>query len=167
MPTSRKMPAADGTGRGQPVRGEANDQPGAAGRRRAWRLHLGRARPAARRGRPVLRRRGRDQRRRHERRGAGLRPGRRRRRGAQKALANFWRRVSHAAAFSPLQPSLLDRLTGIALARAFAGLHDVRHGDAADVALSVQSAELQSAAAACSSSRSISMRSAWRAARSS
>ncbi len=33
-------------------------------------------------------------------------------RGAQKALANFWRRVSHAAAFSPLQPSLLDRLTG-------------------------------------------------------
>lgn len=34
------------------------------------------------------------------------------RRGAQKALANFWRRVSHAAAFSPLQPSLLDRMTG-------------------------------------------------------
>src|SRR4051812_34630409 len=33
-------------------------------------------------------------------------------RGAQKALANFWRRVSHAAAFSPLQPSLFDRLTG-------------------------------------------------------
>src|ERR1051325_7781366 len=32
--------------------------------------------------------------------------------GAQKALANFWRRVSHASAFSPLQPSLLDRLTG-------------------------------------------------------
>ena len=27
------------------------------------------------------------------------------RRGAQKALANFWRRVSHAAAFSPLQPT--------------------------------------------------------------
>jgi NTE family protein len=34
------------------------------------------------------------------------------RQGAQKALTNFWRRVSHAAAFSPLQPSLLDRLTG-------------------------------------------------------
>jgi NTE family protein len=34
------------------------------------------------------------------------------RRGAQKALTNFWRRVSHAASFSPLQPSLLDRLTG-------------------------------------------------------
>ncbi|RWO05787.1 MAG: patatin-like phospholipase family protein [Mesorhizobium sp.] len=34
------------------------------------------------------------------------------RRGAQKALANFWRRVSHAAAFSPLQPSLLDKMTG-------------------------------------------------------
>ena len=33
-------------------------------------------------------------------------------RGAQKALTNFWRRVSHAAAFSPLQPSLLDKLTG-------------------------------------------------------
>ncbi|MCA1490595.1 patatin-like phospholipase family protein [Ensifer sp. NBAIM29] len=32
--------------------------------------------------------------------------------GAQKALANFWRRISHAAAFSPLQPSFLDRMTG-------------------------------------------------------
>jgi len=31
------------------------------------------------------------------------------REGAKKALANFWRRVSHAAVFSPLQPSLLDR----------------------------------------------------------
>lgn len=34
------------------------------------------------------------------------------RNGAQKALAHFWRRVSHASAFSPLQPSLLDRMTG-------------------------------------------------------
>ena len=34
------------------------------------------------------------------------------REGAQKALANFWRRVSHAAAFSPVQPTPLDRLTG-------------------------------------------------------
>ena len=34
------------------------------------------------------------------------------REGGQKALANFWRRVSHAAAFSPIQPTLLDRLTG-------------------------------------------------------
>jgi len=34
------------------------------------------------------------------------------RRGAQKALANFWRRVSHAAAFGPLQPSPLDRIVG-------------------------------------------------------
>jgi NTE family protein len=34
------------------------------------------------------------------------------REGAQKALANFWRRVSHAAAFSPIQPSLLDHMTG-------------------------------------------------------
>ncbi|OWV65390.1 alpha/beta hydrolase [Rhizobium sp. R339] len=32
--------------------------------------------------------------------------------GAQSALANFWRRVSHAAASGPLQPTLLDRLTG-------------------------------------------------------
>jgi len=34
------------------------------------------------------------------------------REGAQKALANFWRRVSHAAAFSPVQPTPLDRLIG-------------------------------------------------------
>jgi NTE family protein len=32
--------------------------------------------------------------------------------GAQTALANFWRRVSHASASGPLQPSLMDRLTG-------------------------------------------------------
>jgi NTE family protein len=32
--------------------------------------------------------------------------------GAKKALANFWRRVSHAAAFSPLQPTALDRFFG-------------------------------------------------------
>lgn len=31
--------------------------------------------------------------------------------GARRALANFWRRVSHAAAVGPLQPSLWDRLT--------------------------------------------------------
>jgi NTE family protein len=29
--------------------------------------------------------------------------------GAKTALANFWRRVSHSAMFSPLQPTLLDR----------------------------------------------------------
>jgi NTE family protein len=34
------------------------------------------------------------------------------REGAKKALANFWRRISHAAIFSPLQPTVLDRLTG-------------------------------------------------------
>jgi NTE family protein len=34
------------------------------------------------------------------------------REGAQRALANFWRRVSHAAAFSPIQPTVFDRLTG-------------------------------------------------------
>jgi len=32
------------------------------------------------------------------------------REGAKRALANFWRRVSHAAVFSPLQPSLVDRI---------------------------------------------------------
>ncbi len=32
--------------------------------------------------------------------------------GAKRALANFWRRISHAAAFSPLQPTALDRLFG-------------------------------------------------------
>jgi NTE family protein len=34
------------------------------------------------------------------------------RQGAKRALANFWRRVSHAAAFGPLQPTALDRLFG-------------------------------------------------------
>ncbi|HEX2554335.1 MAG TPA: patatin-like phospholipase family protein [Microvirga sp.] len=33
------------------------------------------------------------------------------REGARAALRNFWRRVSHAALFSPLQPSLFDRIT--------------------------------------------------------
>ncbi len=32
--------------------------------------------------------------------------------GARQALANFWRRVSHVADFSLLQPTWLDRLTG-------------------------------------------------------
>lgn len=32
------------------------------------------------------------------------------REGARTALASFWRRISHAASFSPLQPSLIDRL---------------------------------------------------------
>src|SRR5215216_3802230 len=31
--------------------------------------------------------------------------------GAKTALRDFWRRISHAALFSPLQPSLFDRLT--------------------------------------------------------
>jgi NTE family protein len=34
-----------------------------------------------------------------------------RREGAKRALAGFWRRVAHLAAFGPLQPSLIDRLT--------------------------------------------------------
>jgi NTE family protein len=32
--------------------------------------------------------------------------------GARKALTNFWRRISHAAAFGPLQPTPLDRMLG-------------------------------------------------------
>jgi NTE family protein len=34
------------------------------------------------------------------------------REGGKRALANFWRRVSHAAAFSPVKPTILDQLTG-------------------------------------------------------
>lgn len=33
------------------------------------------------------------------------------REGARTALANFWRRISHSALFSPLQPTLWDRVT--------------------------------------------------------
>jgi NTE family protein len=33
------------------------------------------------------------------------------REGARKALTAYWRRISHAAMMSPLQPSLMDRLT--------------------------------------------------------
>jgi NTE family protein len=33
------------------------------------------------------------------------------RQGAKTALANFWRRISHAASLSPLQPTWFDRLT--------------------------------------------------------
>lgn len=32
------------------------------------------------------------------------------REGAKRALANFWRRISHAGAFSPLQPTIFDRI---------------------------------------------------------
>ena len=32
------------------------------------------------------------------------------REGAKRTLANFWRRISHAASLGPLQPSPLDRL---------------------------------------------------------
>jgi NTE family protein len=32
------------------------------------------------------------------------------REGARKALTNYWRRISHAASMSPLQPSLLDKV---------------------------------------------------------
>jgi NTE family protein len=35
------------------------------------------------------------------------------REGARTALANFWRRISHAAAFSPLQPSPIEKLMGL------------------------------------------------------
>jgi hypothetical protein len=33
------------------------------------------------------------------------------REGAKNALMSFWRRIAHAAMFSPLQPSLYDRMT--------------------------------------------------------
>src|SRR5439155_25774648 len=59
-----------GTGRDQPAstvfQSGQDDQPGPAGRRRAWRLYLGRARPAAGRKESGLRRAERDQRRRDE-----------------------------------------------------------------------------------------------------
>ena len=35
------------------------------------------------------------------------------REGAKSALANFWRRISHAAAFSPLQPTPIEKLMGL------------------------------------------------------
>jgi NTE family protein len=35
------------------------------------------------------------------------------REGAKTALAHFWRRISHAAAFSPLQPTPIERLMGL------------------------------------------------------
>jgi NTE family protein len=35
------------------------------------------------------------------------------REGAKTALANFWRRISHAAAFSPLQPSPIEKMMGL------------------------------------------------------
>jgi NTE family protein len=35
------------------------------------------------------------------------------REGAKSALANFWRRISHAAAFSPLQPTAFEKLLGL------------------------------------------------------
>lgn len=34
------------------------------------------------------------------------------REGGRKALTNFWRRISHVGALSPLQPTLLDRMLG-------------------------------------------------------
>jgi NTE family protein len=34
------------------------------------------------------------------------------REGARKALTHFWRRISHAMVFSPLQPTAIDKLTG-------------------------------------------------------
>ena len=49
--------------------------------------------------------------------------------GAKTALRDFWRRVCHAALFSPLQPSLFDRLTHNHGARELAGLPHLRHPD--------------------------------------
>ena len=70
-------------------------------------------------------------------------------------------------AFSPLQPTPARPADRHRTRSNFAGLPDVRHADPAALALSVQSAELQSADGACSSRRSISSDCAQRAARSS
>ncbi len=85
------------------------------------------------------------------------------RRGAQKALANFWRRVSHAAAFSPLQPSLFDRMTGsrsLEHSPAFMVFDMVTR---LHVALPVQSVQLSIRCGPYSSSRSTSTPFACRA----
>ena len=103
-PSARARQARPERGRGQ------DGQPRPAGRRRPWRVRLGRAGPPA--GGRAHRVRGRvgHQCRGDERGGAGLWPGRRRPRGAQTALTGFWRRISHAAAMGPLQPSPVDRV---------------------------------------------------------
>ena len=123
-----------------------NDQSRAAGRRRPWRLHLGRARPPARRAADRDRGRQRDQRRRHECGGAGLWPdqGRARRRapGAGQFLAPRQpRRLAQPAA-----AVALDRAHRRSRAVAFAGPSDLRHDVESAVALSVQPAQLQSVA---------------------
>ena len=81
----------------------------AAGRRRARRLHVGRARRAPRGRAPRHRGDHRRERRRHERGRArrGLARGRRRRR--PRAARDFWRRVSLDGALSPVQRGLFDR----------------------------------------------------------
>ena len=98
--------------------GPASDQPRAARRRRARRLHLGRARPDS--GRRPARDRGhlRDLGRRGQR-GAALPTGSRaaapRRRG--KRLADFWRAVSVNGHLPDLQRGVVDRLFSFAAAR--------------------------------------------------
>ena len=93
-------------------RDAGTDRSGAARRRFARRLHLGRARPPARRAVAQHCRHFRNLGRRDERRRAGGRLDRRRSRRRAGALEQYWQRVSHAAAFSPLQRSPLDRLMG-------------------------------------------------------
>ena len=93
--TPARIAARQRTGSRCRSRQVQDHQPRAAGRRRPWRLHLGRARRAARGRAARLRGDLRHQRRRHERRSARRRPdARRRHEGARQRLAAFWRRVS-------------------------------------------------------------------------
>ena len=99
--------------RGRRRRTDQARQSGAAGRRRARRLHLGRARPPARGRRHRDRGHLRHQRRRHER--GGARPRHRAeaaaRRRARRSTASGAASPS-AARFSPIQRTPLDRLLG-------------------------------------------------------
>ena len=78
------------------------------------------------------------------------------REGARKALTNYWRRISHAAELSPLQPSPIDRMMKDHSLRWSPAFVVLRHHDAADVALRIQSDEPQPAARRGAGSRSIS-----------
>jgi hypothetical protein len=122
-------------------------QSGAAGRRRPRRLHVGRARPLARRRAHRARRHHRHLGGRRKRRGPGLRvDGRRPRRrqaGAQGFLAaRLARRAAVAAAAVAVRPARPQPW-----ARELAGAFRSRHAEPADVALPAQSAQLQSAQA--------------------
>ena len=97
----RRPPLARPRARRRPNPGRAH-RPGPAGRRRARRVHLGRARPPAGGAVARLRRDLRNVRRRDERRGDGRRARPGGPDGARAALEAFWRRVSDAARLQPV-----------------------------------------------------------------